>query len=64
VSRLLLGADAAVRRRHHELFWVALIATFILPEKVLPRGESLSYGVGAALIGWGGWTLYLQHFAA
>lgn len=40
------------------LLWVALIAAFILAEKTVPRGESLSYGAGAALIGWGGWTVY------
>lgn len=42
------------------LLWVALIAAFILAEKTVPRGEWLSYGAGAALIGWGGWTVYAQ----
>jgi predicted metal-binding membrane protein len=40
------------------LLWVALIAAFVLAEKTVPRGEWLSYGAGAALIGWGGWTAY------
>jgi predicted metal-binding membrane protein len=40
------------------LLWVALIAAFILGEKTVPRGAWLSYGVGIALIGWGGWTVY------
>jgi predicted metal-binding membrane protein len=42
------------------LLWVALIAAFILVEKIIPRGEWLSYGAGAALIGLGGWMLYTQ----
>jgi predicted metal-binding membrane protein len=40
------------------LLWVALIATFVLFEKVLPRGERLSYGAGVVLVGWGSWALY------
>ena len=42
------------------LLWVALVAAFILAEKTMPRAEWLSYGAGAALIGWGGWTVYAQ----
>jgi predicted metal-binding membrane protein len=38
------------------LLWIALIAAFILAEKIVPRGEWLSYAAGAALIGWSGWT--------
>lgn len=44
------------------LLWVALIAAFILAEKTVPRGKWLSYGAGAALIGWGGWTVYAHVF--
>ena len=44
------------------LLWVLLIAAFILAEKTVPRGEWLSYGAGAALIGWGGWTVYAHVF--
>ena len=40
------------------LIWVAVIATSILVEKVAPRGPWLGYGVGAALIAWGVWTLH------
>jgi predicted metal-binding membrane protein len=45
------------------LMWIALIAAFVFAEKVLPRGEWLSYAAGAALMGWGAWTLY-QHALA
>lgn len=44
------------------LVWVALIAAFILAEKTVAHGEWLSYGAGAALIGWGGWTAYAHAF--
>lgn len=40
------------------LIWVALIAAFILLEKLLPQGKLLGYGLGAVLAGWGSWTLY------
>jgi len=40
------------------MIWVAVIATFVLAEKVAPRGPWLGYGVGTSLIAWGGWTLY------
>lgn len=40
------------------LLWVALIAAYVFVEKVVPRGEWLSYGAGTALICWGGWMLY------
>jgi predicted metal-binding membrane protein len=45
------------------LLWIALIAAFVFAEKVLPRGEWLSYAAGAALAAWGAWTLY-QHALA
>lgn len=41
------------------LIWVAVIAAFILAEKVAPRGAWLGYGVGTVLIAWGFWTLYV-----
>ena len=44
------------------LLWLALIAAFTLAEKTMPRGDWLSYGAGAVLIGWGGWTMYAQAF--
>jgi predicted metal-binding membrane protein len=45
------------------MLWVALIAAFVLAEKALPRGEWVGYIAGAALIGWGGWTVYVHAFA-
>jgi predicted metal-binding membrane protein len=39
------------------LLWVALIAMFILAEKLAPRGEWVGYIAGAAMIAWGAWTL-------
>jgi predicted metal-binding membrane protein len=45
------------------LVWVALIATYILAEKALPRAIGVSYGMGAVLIGWGAWTLYAMTMA-
>jgi predicted metal-binding membrane protein len=44
------------------LLWVALIAAFILAEKIAPRGQWLSYGAGGALVCWGVWTLYTLSF--
>lgn len=44
------------------LLWLALITVFILAEKTMPGGECLSYAAGAALIGWGGWTVYAHAF--
>jgi predicted metal-binding membrane protein len=39
------------------LLWVALIAMFILAEKLAPRGEWIGYTAGAAMFAWGAWTL-------
>jgi predicted metal-binding membrane protein len=39
------------------LLWVALIAAYILAEKVVPTGQWLSRSVGLALIGWGAWMV-------
>ena len=32
------------------LLWVAVIALFVLAEKILPRGELISRGAGAVLV--------------
>lgn len=40
------------------LAWVAVIAGFVLAEKIAPPGRWLGYGAGIALAGWGLWTLY------
>jgi predicted metal-binding membrane protein len=39
------------------LLWVAVIAGFVLLEKVLPRGPMAGRLTGVALLGWGGWLL-------
>ena len=39
------------------LAWVAVIAGFVLVEKLLPVGRLVSHASGAVLIGWGLWTL-------
>jgi len=35
------------------LYWIAGIATYVLAEKLLPRGRWLSYAAGALLLAWG-----------
>ena len=35
--------------------WVALLTVIVLAEKLLPRGETLSRGLGVLLVIWGGW---------
>jgi predicted metal-binding membrane protein len=35
--------------------WVALLTVVVLAEKLLPRGEILSRGLGVLLVIWGGW---------
>jgi len=35
--------------------WVALLTVVVLAEKILPRGEILSRGLGILLVIWGGW---------
>ncbi len=37
--------------------WVAVLTVVVLAEKILPRGEILSRGLGALLVLWGGWLL-------
>ena len=42
------------------ILWMAAIAAYILLEKVVPtgaRGNWLSWGTGAGLVGWGAWLL-------
>jgi predicted metal-binding membrane protein len=36
------------------IIWIAGLATFILVEKLAPRGIWVSNVIGVALIGWGG----------
>ena len=45
------------------LMWVAVIAAFVVAEKMAPRGPWLGYGVGAVLTAWGIWTLYVYALA-
>jgi len=37
------------------LFWIAVIAAYVLVEKLLPGGHKISWGIGALMIGWGVW---------
>ncbi|HEY9676110.1 MAG TPA: DUF2182 domain-containing protein [Waterburya sp.] len=39
------------------LLWVALIAGYVLVEKVVPAGQWVSRAIGALMIGWGAWLL-------
>ena len=39
------------------LFWVALIAVFVLVEKIVPKGHLVSKATGLLLIGWGIWMV-------
>jgi predicted metal-binding membrane protein len=39
------------------LFWVAVIAGFVLVEKIVPQGEWLGRVAGVLLAGWGIWML-------
>ena len=39
------------------LFWIAVIAAYVLLEKVLPRGHMVSWGIGALMIAWGSWMI-------
>lgn len=39
------------------LLWVALIAGYVLVEKVVPAGKWLSKAIGLLMIGWGAWLL-------
>ena len=43
------------------LFWMAVIAAFILLEKVVPKGAAgtaVVWGAGIAMLGWGGWMIF------
>jgi len=37
--------------------WVAVLTIVVLVEKIMPRGEILSRGLGVLLIGWGAWLI-------
>ena len=37
--------------------WVAVLTIVVLAEKTLPRGESVSRGLGLLLVAWGGWLM-------
>ena len=39
------------------LFWVAIIAVFVLIEKIIPKGHWVSKASGLVLIGWGIWMI-------
>jgi predicted metal-binding membrane protein len=39
------------------LLWVAVIAAFVLVEKLMPPGRAVSWGAGAILLAWGAWVL-------
>ena len=37
------------------LFWIAIIAVYVLAEKLLPGGHKVSWGIGALMVAWGLW---------
>jgi predicted metal-binding membrane protein len=39
------------------LFWIAVIAAYILAEKVLPGGHKVSWGFGVLMMSWGIWLI-------
>jgi predicted metal-binding membrane protein len=39
------------------LIWIAVIAAYVLVEKLLPGGHKVSWGIGALMIGWGAWMI-------
>lgn len=39
------------------LLWIAVIAAYVLVEKLLPGGRKVSWGIGALMIGWGVWMI-------
>jgi predicted metal-binding membrane protein len=39
------------------LIWIAILAIWVLLERLLPHGDRLSRVVGLGLIGWGSWVL-------
>lgn len=46
------------------LLWVALLALFVLIEKVVPAGGRLGKAGGILLIAWGGWIVWITSRAA
>jgi len=41
------------------LVWIAVLAIFVLLEKIVPRGHLLSRVAGIGMIAWGGWLLFI-----
>jgi len=39
------------------LFWIAVIAAYVLLEKVLPHGRKISWAFGVLMVGWGVWLI-------
>lgn len=39
------------------LFWIVVIAAYVLLEKVLPHGHKVSWAFGVLMIGWGVWLI-------
>lgn len=39
------------------LFWIAVIAAYVLAEKLLPGGHKVSWGIGTLMSGWGIWMI-------
>ena len=39
------------------LFWIAVIAAYVLAEKLLPNGHKVSWAIGIMMIGWGVWMI-------
>jgi predicted metal-binding membrane protein len=39
------------------LFWIAVIAAYVLAEKLLPNGHKVSWGIGIMMMGWGVWMV-------
>lgn len=39
------------------LLWIAVIAAYVLIEKVVPKGELISRAIGLLVIGWGAWMI-------
>ena len=39
------------------LIWIAVIAVYVLVEKLLPGGHKVSWVIGALMIGWGAWMI-------
>lgn len=39
------------------LFWIAVIAAYVLAEKLLPGGHKLSHVIGVLMMGWGIWMI-------